>query len=141
MKKGFTLIELLVVISIIGVLIGLALVAFGPTRKSSRDAKRRVDIESLRSALEIYRSNNGAYPALLTDLQSGGYIDAVPPDPLTSNLYGYARTGCSGSPTVCTGYKLCASLEIVTTADARCGVSISPAVTCGGTCSYFTKNP
>jgi prepilin-type N-terminal cleavage/methylation domain-containing protein len=52
-SKGFTLIELLVVVSIIGLLSSIILVAIGPSRARSRDAKRQVDLKQVQSAMEM----------------------------------------------------------------------------------------
>lgn len=67
MKKtthGFTLIELLVVMGIIGVLASVVLGSMAPAREKARDAKRLQDLNSIRSALELYYGANQQYPAL-----------------------------------------------------------------------------
>jgi prepilin-type N-terminal cleavage/methylation domain-containing protein len=62
-KNGFTLIELLVVIAVIGLLSSIVLVAFGPARKKSRDAKGESELNEIMKAFEMkYSDNNGAYP-------------------------------------------------------------------------------
>lgn len=76
MKKGFTLIELLIVITIIGIL-AVALVpriAQGPAR--ARDVSRKADLQNISVALELYYSDNGAYPR-----------DVAGTDPETRCLY------------------------------------------------------
>ena len=120
MKKGFTLVELLVALSIMALIMGASLTAFEATKKSARDSRRKADLESLRSALEIYRSDIGTYPANL-NLLTPNYISGVPIDPVPTQSYVYTPV----CPTTCTTYTLCATLEIGST----------------GACSYVTKNP
>lgn len=125
-SKGFTLVELLVVMTIIAILAGLGLVSYQGARKSARDGKRKADLEQIRSALEMYRADNGTYPADL----SGTFLTYItlPTDPLSGRLYPY--TFVSGA------YTLCAALETVSTAETGCG-------SCGTgyTCSYKVTNP
>lgn len=120
-KKGFTLIELLVVIAIIGLLSTLAVVALGSARAKARDAKRLSDLKQVQTALELYYTDNNAYPVAATStilgstnmacLNSSGfaatgctnaYMGAVPTDP-GSNSYGYTSAG--------TTYTIAATLE------------------------------
>ena len=56
--SGFTLVELLVVIAIIVILISVSLVGLTGSRETARDAKRKADLEAIRSALELYKSDN-----------------------------------------------------------------------------------
>lgn len=60
--RGFTLIELLVVIAIIGILSTLAIIALGDAKAKARDARRFIEIRSLRDAVEFYYNDNGIYP-------------------------------------------------------------------------------
>lgn len=62
-RRGFTLVELLVAISIIGVILSISFFGIQNARKSSRDAKRKSDLESVRSALEMYKADTGKYPS------------------------------------------------------------------------------
>lgn len=120
MKKAFTLVELLVALSIMALIMGLSLTAFDSTKKSARDGRRKTDLESIRSALEIYRSDNGGYPANL-NLLVPNYTTTLPADPVATQTYVYTPT-CGA--TVCTAYTLCATLEQVP-----------------GACAYVTRNP
>lgn len=61
-SQGFTLIELLVTISIIGLLSSIVLASLSTARNKAYDAKRLSDMVNIRTALEIYRSSNNAYP-------------------------------------------------------------------------------
>lgn len=145
--KGFTLIELLVVISIIGILTAISAFALLGTREAGRDAKRKTDLETIRSALEIYKADCNRYPATLPAVNSplqgnpsaanctgttNTYLQSRPGDPTTGRTYGYRTTGTPPNT-----YILCAALEEVTTAAAACS-----GVSCGsGTCSYsITSN-
>jgi len=88
MKKSFTLIEILVVATIIALLAAGASVSYLQLNKQSRDAKRKADLEQVRGALEMYRSNStdGKYPAgnwnnLSVLTGSPKYIQSLPADP------------------------------------------------------------
>lgn len=138
---GFTLIELLVVLSIMGIIIGLTLFGIGGARESSRDAKRKADLELIRSGLEIYKADCNDYPLSLgTSLVGDGspsscavsntYISSVPGDPMDpARIYRYARL-------TTTTYEICASLE-QGGGSVTCGGSTS----CGTTCNYKITNP
>lgn len=61
-KKGFTLIELLVVIAIIGLLSSVVLASLNSARLKARNVQRISNLTEIRKALEMYYSDNGAYP-------------------------------------------------------------------------------
>lgn len=140
-SNGFTLIELLVVISIIGVLVAVSIFGLSGARESARDARRKSDLELIKSGLEIYKADCNAYPATLgTTLIGSGtptscsasntYITTVPLDPISaSKSYRYAVTA--------SGYEICASLEQQGLATVTCGGSSN----CGTTCNYKIINP
>lgn len=140
-NKAFTLIELLVVISIIGILIAVSLFGIQGTRESSRDARRKSDLEMIRGGIEIYRSDCNEYPdALGTSLVGSGsptscaltntYIAEVPTDPLDpARDYLYAKL-------TDTTYEICAALE-QGEGTVTCGGSSD----CGETCNYKVANP
>lgn len=103
MRKGFTLIEVLVAVTIIAVLVSIGVVSYSSVNKRSRDAKRKGDVEQLRSALEMYRADIGSYPNLgggswvdasvLEDalVTTGTYMPAIPSDP-KGTQYHYKAT-------------------------------------------------
>lgn len=125
-KKGFTLIELLITVAIIGILVGIVIAVLNPAhfRAKARDGRRKSDLEQIRSALEMYRTDNNTYPGSLSDLS--GYL-VVPSDPIAGRVYYY-----SGSTNT---YTLCAALEIG-------GGSVSGCGSCGSaTCNYKVTNP
>lgn len=61
MKKSFSLIEMLVVITIIGLITAAAAISYSVLNKNARDARRKADIEQIRGALEMFRSDNDVY--------------------------------------------------------------------------------
>jgi len=106
-RRGFTLIELLVTIAIISVLSGVGLATFTGAQKKARDGRRQADLGQIRSALELYRSNetdgDGLYPSSLGSLAN--YLNPLPTDPKSGDTYDmYSTSGCSGG--LCTGYVL-----------------------------------
>jgi type II secretion system protein G len=141
MKKGFTLIELLVVVAITGILLALSIIGLKGARESSRDAKRKSDLELIRSGLELYRADCGEYPAgtalaspLVGDdsssscLSSNTYIADIPTDPLPTRNYLYFSDGII--------YEICSSLENGE-GTQTCGGSSD----CGEVCNYKVTNP
>jgi prepilin-type N-terminal cleavage/methylation domain-containing protein len=61
-RKGFTLIELLVVIGIIAALAMIGGAAYISAQRRGRNARRAADIQQIRSALEMVRTDFGTYP-------------------------------------------------------------------------------
>ena len=87
-KRGFTLIELLVVIAIIGLLSTLAVVALGSARVKARDSKRLSDLKQLQTALELYYTDQNAYP-------SGSGVGLGTGNYACLNSSGWAAAGCA----------------------------------------------
>ena len=129
-QRGFTLVELLVVITIIALITTIGLVIYQSSVRKGRDGRRQTDLEQIRSALELYRSDIGNYPADLSPL-SPNYLQVLPSDP-KGNTYKYAPA--SGATPIT--YSLCAHLEASSdqTTD-NCGGG------CTGVCNYRVQNP
>lgn len=129
--RGFTLIELLVVIAIIGILSSVVLASLNDARQKSRDAKRIADIKQLQLAQELYYDSNGSYAPALADLATGGFIAAVPTDPVNNAAYFYEALSSN------TDYNLGADLEdmghsaLDADIDTGAGGTISAADTAG----------
>lgn len=142
-SHGFTLLEVLVSATIIAVMTAVGMVSYSSVNKRSRDVKRRADLEQIRSALEMYRSDNGQYPnigggflntsGLSTALVTGGYMPAVPDDPATTGNYYYDAISTSG---VYSSYCICGNLETITT-----GSQTTCTVTLPAACDYGLKSP
>jgi type II secretion system protein G len=60
--SGFTLIELLVVIAIIALLSSVVMTSMASTRMKGRNATRMTSLKTIQTALELYFTNNNAYP-------------------------------------------------------------------------------
>lgn len=118
-KLGFTLIELLVVSTIIILLTMIGLVSYTKVSQSSRNAKRKADLETVRQALVLYKNDEGCYPIGVYDvitptLNGAGYLSSpTPQDPkFPTREYTYAAIGagsCGG--TLAIGFTLGATLE------------------------------
>ena len=98
-NRGFTLIELMVVIVILGILAGLIIPRIMGRPEEARRMKGRIQIESIETALKLYRLDNGEYPSTEQGLEAlvesptvgqlpkawrkGGYLEKgkVPKDP------------------------------------------------------------
>lgn len=144
MKKGFTLIELLVVISIVGILVALSVFGVQGARQASRDAKRKADLELIRSGLEMYRSDCDAYPAALgTSLAGSGtparcavgntYIATTPADPMSPNSAYYYSAPTSSTYLICAALEQAPNPAVDTTGCGGCGSGV--------TCNYKVTNP
>ena len=128
-SRGFTLIELLVVVAIIGMLASVVIASLGSSRMKARDARRIADLNEIRTALELYYSDNNQYPptgwnewkcsfddvnwaSLQADLER--YIRTLPKDPLNTGYphitgsYGYCYVRSTVSVNV---YNLVTQLE------------------------------
>lgn len=128
LKKGFTLIELLVVMAIIALLIALSAFSVQQARESARDARRKVDLEAIRSALEMYKADNNKYPDRVDELSGWevsndgdwlenlptGYLQKKPVDPINDSTYYYRYASCDGNFNPQLTYKIQAFMETET---------------------------
>jgi len=73
-RRGFTLIEMMTVITIILILAGLTVAGMGFINDKQANAKAKVDIELLSTAIEKYKLDNGEYPGLDPDSPIDGDI-------------------------------------------------------------------
>ena len=98
-QRGFTPIELMVVIVILGILAGLIVPRIMGEPDKAKKLKARMQIESIGTALKMYKLDNGKYPTTEQGLQAlveqpssgdipknwrkGGYLEKgkVPKDP------------------------------------------------------------
>jgi len=148
MNFGFTLIELMVVLAIIGILATLSAFGLQQARESSRDAQRKSDLQTIRLALEQYRTDCNAYPVesgIFSTLHSSfstpasctgtavNFIAKSPNDPISGRNYYYIGTAFS--------FTLCASLEGGGTSGDTSACSTAGANCGGAACNYRVTNP
>ena len=84
-QKGFTLLELLVVMTIVGILAAIAVPALRDSPQRAREAALREDLFTMRSVIDQYHGDKGAYPPDLQTLVSAGYLRKIPSDPMTKS--------------------------------------------------------
>ncbi|OGG10241.1 hypothetical protein A2154_04960 [Candidatus Gottesmanbacteria bacterium RBG_16_43_7] len=127
-NSGFTLIEVLVATTIIAVITAIGMVSYATSATRSRDAKRTADLEQIRAALEMYRTDIGTYPPDLPTLVTGNYLPAVPEPPKSTDPpYNLVL------PTV---YSYCLETNLENT-----GGSTSTCTCSSATYDYCLKNP
>ncbi len=112
-SDGFTLIELMVVIVILGILAGLIVPRIMGRPDEAKQLKAKMQIESIETALKLYKLDNGSYPSTDQGLEAlvarsetppvprkwrdGGYLEKgrVPADPW-GNTFVYLSPGVHG---------------------------------------------
>jgi len=71
-QKGVTIIQVLIPVAVVGIVILIFSLLLASERKSSRDYMRVSNINQLQSALELFYSQNGSYPATAAGPVRGG---------------------------------------------------------------------
>ncbi len=111
--RAFTLVELLIVIVILAVLAAIVIPKFADASTRSKESSLKSDLKQIRNAVEIFKTDTGAYPAALTDLSAtaapasgkdstgttktitatdwrGPYVSSVPNDPVSATAMTYS---------------------------------------------------
>lgn len=94
-QRGFTLIEIMVVVIILGVLGALVLPNVMSRPDHAKVTAARTDIQSISTALEIYRLDNGRYPTTAQGLEALVRRPSVAPLPRQWNAQGYLKRAAS----------------------------------------------
>lgn len=119
-RSGFSLIELMVAVTILAVATSIGVVSYTNANRKARNGKRQADLEQVRAALELYRTDYGKYPSrdswtsMVNDLMVDNYINQEIHDPKqvpgdVDTDYSYSVTG--GTMTQGRAYEVCATLE------------------------------
>ena len=97
---GFTIVELLIVVVVIGILAAITIVAYNGVQNRANDSRLDSDVSHIKTALEMYKTDNGTYPAVcgsddigcsvssLSSALTPTYLSTLPS---TSGLYQYVR--------------------------------------------------
>jgi general secretion pathway protein G len=101
-ESGLTLIELMVVITILGFLATIATIKVLDALEQGKRTKTLSDIDAYKSALKMYRIDNGRYPTTSqglealtesTDRHPEGYLETFNPNDAWDNPYEYTSDG------------------------------------------------
>lgn len=85
---GFTIVELLIVIVVIGILAAVSIVAYNGINNRARVASASSALDQARKKLDLYKVENGSYPA---DLSTAGIASS------SGVAYGYSTTNSNAN--------------------------------------------
>jgi type II secretion system protein G len=114
-NRAFSLVELLIVIIIIAVLAAVAIPRFANSTTRSKESALRANLKLFRNAVELFKADTGAYPAVLADLAAtsapangvdssgnpaaitaadwkGPYLNSLENDPISGAAFTYSTT-------------------------------------------------
>lgn len=110
-RQGFTLIEIMVVIVIMGIMAALVVPRVMGSTDQARTAAAKADIQSVMTALKLYKLDNIRYPSqqqgldalvnkpsvapIPNNYKAGGYLEKLPKDPWGGD-YQYQNPGKHG---------------------------------------------
>jgi general secretion pathway protein G len=80
-NAGFTLLEILLVVVIIGMLVGVAALKFGPRAAQAKVVGAKQQIAAFSTVLGVYQLENGFYPTTEQGLQALLVAPTTPPVP------------------------------------------------------------
>jgi general secretion pathway protein G len=96
--RGFTIIELMVVMTIIVTLATIGMVQYRQSVMFARESVLKDDLFKMRDAIDQYYADKNKYPPSLEDLVSGGYLRALPKDPITNSTTSWQEVPAEPDP-------------------------------------------
>lgn len=100
-NQAFTIMELLIVISLLGILVIASMLTYRQQIIKGHDAKRKEDLQTIKSGVEQYYDDFGCYPdadkVVCGSTLMQPYMSQVPCDPTNKGnyVYYYDQDGCS----------------------------------------------
>ena len=74
-QEGFTLVEILIVVVIIGILASIAVPIYFDYVERGYATDAKTQLKSIYESAKLYRSENGTYPADVTEINDGQYLN------------------------------------------------------------------
>jgi len=132
---AFTLIEILVVATIIIVLAAISIGSFSGANKSAKDTKRKSDLETIKQAMVLYKTQIGTYPAGVASVVATLLIGAKtisPPFPVDPTGVSYQESATE------TSFCFCAALDAGKGGNkATDGCGVADWIAGGDTAAYY----
>jgi general secretion pathway protein G len=84
-RRGYTLIEMMIVMAIISILVAIAVPLYQKALIRTKESLLKNNLFTLRTVIDEYTFDKKKAPQTLQDLVTGGYLRAVPVDPITGS--------------------------------------------------------
>ena len=84
-RSGYTLIEMMIVMAIISILVAIAVPLYQKALIRTKESLLKNNLFTLRTVIDEYTFDKKKAPQTLQDLVTGGYLRAVPVDPITGS--------------------------------------------------------
>lgn len=82
-NRGFTLIELMIALAIMATLLSIVAPRYMDSLDRANEAALRMNLRTIREAIDQYKADKAAYPATLQELVRERYLRSIPTDPST----------------------------------------------------------
>lgn len=95
-RRAFSMLELTMVVAIMGILMTVAVVAFGGKIFAAKETTTRTTLRTIKNELEAYKVKNGTYPPTL-DALVPAYLEKLPIDGWKQKI-AYSPRGVGNRP-------------------------------------------